>query len=99
MGVVIGLGVMYFGYGCFDCFVWIVIIGLGDEGNVLIGVLNLDYVECKWIVDICFFSVYCVFYGDWVSFFVNYVWLGLMKVYGWSDEIEVCKYVKVMVDY
>ena len=50
--LVAGLGAMYFGYGKVADPVRVAVIGTGDEGNVLIGGCNPEYVDVKAICDI-----------------------------------------------
>ena len=47
-----GVGALYFNYGRPANPVRIGVIGTGDEGNVLIGAINPNYVEVKAICDI-----------------------------------------------
>ena len=58
-----GVGGMYFGYHQPRNPVRICIIGTGDEGNVLIGGLNPDYVQVKSICDIRPSSIHRAFHG------------------------------------
>ena len=54
-----GLGAFYFGYEkALAKPVRIGVIGTGDEGSVLIGALNPDFVEVKAIADVRPFSIY-----------------------------------------
>ena len=62
-----GLGAMYFGYGKVADPVRIGVIGTGDEGNVLIGACNPNYVTVKAIADIRPSSIHRAFNGDWRS--------------------------------
>jgi len=52
-----GLGAFYFGYSKVSSPIPIGIIGTGDEGGVLIGALNPDYVDVVSICDIRPYSV------------------------------------------
>lgn len=98
-GAVTGLGALYFGYGKPSRPVRIGVIGSGDEGNVLIGALNPDYVEVKWIADIRESSVHRAFHGDWSSPNAARVRPGLMSVYDWKSRDEADRNVKVTKDY
>ena len=60
-----GIGGMYFGYRRPRNPVRVCVIGTGDEGNVLIGALNPDYVQVTSICDIRPSSVHRAFHGDW----------------------------------
>ena len=61
----VGLGAKYFKYGPkLDDRLRVGIIGTGDEGNVLIGALNPDYVDAVAIADIRPYSIHRAFHGD-----------------------------------
>ena len=62
-----GLGAAYFGYGKVNDPVRVAVIGTGDEGNVLIGGCNPDYVD---VVAIAIFSQ-CLASGKLVLFVVR----------------------------
>jgi predicted dehydrogenase len=79
-----GLGAMYFGYGAsVENPLRVGIIGTGDEGGVLIGALNPNYVDVVAIADIRPYNQHRAFHGD-----INNPAArpGLMKVYGWSEK-------------
>jgi len=59
-----GLGAAYFGYGKVKDPVRVAVIGTGDEGNVLIGGCNPEYVDVRAICDIRPFSIHRAFHGD-----------------------------------
>ena len=42
-------------------------IGTGDEGSVLIGALNPEFIEVKAIADIRPFNQFRAFHGDWLN--------------------------------
>ncbi|MEM9659509.1 MAG: Gfo/Idh/MocA family oxidoreductase, partial [Planctomycetota bacterium] len=87
------LGAMYFGYGAeVDNPVRIGIIGTGDEGGVLIGALNPNYVDVVAIADIRPYSVYRAFHGDAGN---KKARPGLMEVYDWKTEEAARQHVKV----
>ncbi|MFO7906751.1 MAG: Gfo/Idh/MocA family oxidoreductase [Pirellulaceae bacterium] len=94
-----GLGAMYFGYGKVKDPVRVGVIGTGDEGNVLIGAMNPDYVQVVSIAEIRPYNVYRAFHGDWASPAARAARPGLMAKYGWSSESEARKHVKVTDDY
>lgn len=86
-----GLGSYYFGYGEVKEPVRVGIIGTGDEGSVLIGALNPAYIEVRAIADLRPYSLHRAFHGEaGVS-----VRPGLLSVYGWKDETEARRHVKV----
>jgi predicted dehydrogenase len=92
----IGLGAMYFGYGAtVDKPLRVGIIGTGDEGSVLIGALNPDYIDVVAVADIRPYNQYRAFHGDSANAAAR---PGLMKVYDWKTEDEARKHVKVYPD-
>lgn len=94
-----GIGAMYFGYQKPRNPVRVSVIGTGDEGNVLIGSLNPDYIEVKSICDIRPSSIHRAFHGDWSSSNTIYVRPGLMNVYGWDSEAEAKRNVDVHTEW
>lgn len=90
-----GLGAAYFGYGRVNDPVRVAVIGTGDEGNVLIGGCNPDYVDVKAICDIRPFGKHRAFHGDWSSSAALVRRPGLIRVAGYKDEAEARKHVKV----
>ena len=77
-----GLGAMYFGYGPkLDDRLRVGIIGTGDEGGVLIGALNPDYIDVVAIADIRPYSLHRAFHGDWYSPGAHAARPGLLEVY------------------
>jgi len=97
----VGLGSYYFGYSkTLDNPVRIGIIGTGDEGGVLIGALNPDFVQVVAIADIRPYNIHRAFHGDQSSPAVYKIRTGLIKKYGWADETQARENVKVYdVDY
>ncbi|MEW4451453.1 Gfo/Idh/MocA family oxidoreductase [Bremerella sp. JC817] len=94
-----GLGAMYFGYSKVKDPVRIGVIGTGDEGSVLIGALNPEYVDVVAISDIRPYNVHRAFHGDHSSPAALDARKGLMSVYDWKTEDEAKKHVKVYADY
>src|SRR6476659_6154159 len=95
-----GLGSIYFGYdGHIDDRLRVGIIGTGDEGNVLIGAINPDFIDVVAIADIRPYSRHRAFHGDWYSPSAHGARPGLLQVYkdreGWADETAARKHVKV----
>ncbi len=90
-----GLGAMYFGYEKITDPVRVGVIGTGDEGNVLIGAINPEYVQVVAIADIRPFNIHRAFHGDWASPAALAARKGLMAVYGWKSEDEARSHVKV----
>ena len=95
-----GLGAAYYQYDTkLEKRLRVGIIGTGDEGNVLIGALNPDFIEVVAIADPRPYSQHRAFYGDWYSARGKEARPGLCKVYGWKDREEGEKNVKVYSDY
>ncbi len=91
-----GIGGFYFGYGkALGNPLRVGVIGTGDEGSVLIGALNPAFLEVKSISDVRPYNVYRAFQGE----FNQPAPPGLMSVYGWKNETEARKHVKVYGDY
>jgi len=96
----VGLGSFYFAYGkTVGDPVRVAVIGTGDEGNVLIGAHNPDYLRVVAISDIRPYNIHRAFHGDHSSESALKVRPGLMKIYGWQGEDEARKQVAVYEDY
>lgn len=92
----VGFGAAYFGYGAsVRNPVRVGVIGTGDEGNVLIGAINPNYIEVVAIADIRPYNVYRAFHGDDSSESTRQVRPGLMKKYGWVTEGQARGHVRV----
>jgi predicted dehydrogenase len=92
------LGGYYFGYKKVSDPLRVGIIGTGDEGNVLIGALNPDYIDVVAIADIRPYSVHRAFYGDWYSPGARSARPGLLEVYkreGWADAEAAKNHIQV----
>lgn len=94
-----GLGAFYFGYTKMKSPLPIGIIGTGDEGGVLIGALNPDYVDVVSICDIRPYNVHRALHGDQSSPSVQAIRSGLMDKYGYKSEDDAKKHIKVLTDY
>jgi len=94
-----GLGSFYFGYGKMKNALPVAVIGTGDEGGVLIGALNPNYVDVVAISDIRPYNVHRAFHGDQSTPSAQMARPGLMKKYGWKTEDAAKKHVKVYEDY
>lgn len=90
-----GLGAMYFNYGKVGDPLRVGVIGTGDEGQVLIGAVNPDYVQITAIADIRPYNVHRAFHGDWSSDAALAARPGLISKYKWSGEDDARKHVKV----
>jgi predicted dehydrogenase len=95
-----GLGSIYFGYGAsVGDPLRVGFIGTGDEGSVLIGAHNPDYLNVVAIADIRPYNVFRAFHGDISSPNAQRVRPGLMSKYGWKTEDAARKQVKVYGAY
>jgi len=101
-GAVVGgsLGAFYFGYEkALGKPVRVGIIGTGDEGSVLIGALNPEFIEVRAIADIRPYNVWRAFHGDHYSDAAAAARPGLLAKYGWKSEAEARRHVKVYGPY
>ncbi|REJ66696.1 MAG: gfo/Idh/MocA family oxidoreductase [Planctomycetota bacterium] len=95
----VGLGAAYFGYDrSLSRQVRVGVIGTGDEGNVLIGAINPDFVQVVAIADIRPYNIYRAFHGDESSENTLKHRPGLMSKYGWATETEARRNVAVYDD-
>ena len=94
-GSMTGLGAYYFKYSKVNDPLRVGVIGTGDEGGVLIGAINPEYIDVKAIADIRPYSIHRAFHGDWYSPGAHEARRGLMEVYDWKSEDEAKKHVKV----
>ncbi len=86
-----GLGAFYYGYEKVKDPLRVGVIGTGDEGSVLLGAMNPEYLQVVAIADIRPFSIYRAFNGE----FGQPARPGLMSVYKWKSEEEARSHVKV----
>ena len=77
----------------------VAILGTGDEGSVLLGACNPDYVQIVAIADIRPYNQYRAFHGDHYSDVAFAARSGLMEKYGWKTEDEARRHVAVYSDY
>lgn len=103
IGAAAASGAMYFGYDprLADP-LRVGVIGTGDEGNILIGALNPDFIQVVAINDIRPSSIHRAIYGDWGGSRPEYTHSlrpGLNQIYGWQSEDEARKNVAVYEDY
>ncbi len=91
-----GLGAAYFGYGSsVRNPVRVGVIGTGDEGGVLMGAINPDYVQVVAIADIRPYNRYRAFHGDESSDTALAVRPGLISKYGYANETDARRTIKV----
>ena len=91
-----GLGAYYFGYDKrLNNPVRVGVIGTGDEGGVLMGAHNPEFVNIVAIADIRPYSIHRAFHGDQSSENAYRARPGLMQKYGWTTEDEARRHVKV----
>jgi predicted dehydrogenase len=96
----VGLGSLYFGYGkSVGSPLRVGVLGTGDEGSVLLGAHNPDYLNVVAIADIRPYNVFRAFHGDVSSPAALTARPGLMAKYSWSSEDEARKKVKVYAAY
>jgi predicted dehydrogenase len=95
-----GLGSIYFGYGTsVGDPLRVGVLGTGDEGCVLIGAHNPDYLNVVAIADVRPYNIFRAFHGDVSSPSANASRPGLMKKYKWSTEDAAREKVKVYQAY
>ena len=95
-----GLGSLYFGYGkSVGNPLRVGVLGTGDEGSVLIGAHNPDYLNVVGIADIRPYNIFRGFHGDVSSASALAARPGLMSKYKWSTEDAARKQVKVYQAY
>jgi predicted dehydrogenase len=101
VGAATGLttGCKYFGYTPIGDPLRVAIIGTGDEGGVLIGALNPDYVKVVSICDIRPFNIHRAFHGDWSNETSIAARPGLISKYGYADERAAKQEIKVESEY
>lgn len=94
-----GLAAYSFGYEPIREPVRVGVIGTGDQGGVLIGAANPEYLAVKAISDIRPYNVHRALHGDSYSEVALKVRCGLMTKYGWRTEDEARRHVRVYDDY
>ncbi len=101
VGATAGLttGCKYFGYSPISDPLRVAVIGTGDEGSVLIGALNPEYVRVVSICDIRPYNVHRAFNGDWAGDVARAARPGLIAKYGYADEKAAKAEIKVESDY
>ncbi len=99
-----GLGPYYFGYDkSIGDPIRVAVLGTGDEGNVLIGAINPDFIDVVAIADVRPYNVHRAFHGDHYSPGALEARCGLIKKYfdkyKWETEEQAREHVKVYGDY
>jgi predicted dehydrogenase len=95
-----GLGSIYFGYGrSVGDPLRIGVLGTGDEGSVLIGAHNPDFLNVVAIADIRPYNIFRAFHGDVSSPSASTARPGLLAKYGWTSEDAGREQVKVYEAY
>ncbi|MFM8705614.1 MAG: Gfo/Idh/MocA family oxidoreductase, partial [Planctomycetia bacterium] len=95
-----GLGSIYFGYGkSVGNPLRVGVLGTGDEGSVLLGAHNPDYLNVIAIADVRPYNVFRAFHGDVSSPSANTARPGLLAKYKWASEDEARKHVKIYGAY
>ena len=75
------------------------VIGVGDEGQVLINACNPEYVDVVQICDIRPYNIHRAFHGDWAGDVALANRQGLIKRFGFSDEPAAKEHIKITQDY
>ena len=84
-----GLGGFYFGYDkAIGSPLRVGVIGTGDEGSVLLGAINPEFIEVKAIADIRPYNVWRAFHGDHYSEAAIKARPGLMTKYHWRPSTK-----------
>jgi predicted dehydrogenase len=95
-----GQGSYYFGYErSIGKPVRVGVLGTGDEGSVLIGAVNPEFIEIVAIADIRPYNIHRAFHGDWYSEAALAARPGLLAKYGWKTEDEARRHVRVYRHY
>ena len=95
-----GMGAFYFGYeATLADPVRVGVLGTGDEGGVLLGAINPDYIDVRSFADVRPFNVHRAFHGDHSSGPALEARCGLLTKYGWQNEGQARKHVKVYGRY
>ncbi len=96
----VGAGAFYFGYSkAHGSPVRVGVLGTGDEGCVLLGAINPEYINVVSIADIRPYNQFRAFHGDVYSDAALKARPGLMSVYAWKTEQEARRRVTVYNDY
>ena len=96
----VGAGALYFGYGrSVGNPVRFGIIGTGDEGGILIGAINPDYVDVVAVCDVRPYNIHRAFHGDQRSEGTARVRPGLISKYGYANETVAKEHVQVYEQY
>jgi predicted dehydrogenase len=90
------LGAFYFGYeAAMPNPLRVGVIGTGDEGSVLMGAVNPEFIQVVSIADIRPYNIHRAFHGDHSGDSALAVRCGLLTKYGWKTEDEARRHVKV----
>ncbi|MCE5268382.1 MAG: Gfo/Idh/MocA family oxidoreductase [Planctomycetaceae bacterium] len=97
-GVVLGggLGAFYFGYDrAVGSPLRVGVIGTGDEGSVLLGAINPEFIQVCSIADIRPYNVWRALHGDHYSDTALSARPGLMAKYDWKTEDVARRHLKI----
>jgi predicted dehydrogenase len=95
-----GFGAFYFGYEkSLGSPLRVGVVGTGDEGSVLLGAINPDFIQVTAIADLRPYNVWRAFHGDHSSDAALADRPGLLTKYGWNTETEARRHVKVYGNY
>ncbi|MBQ9800822.1 MAG: Gfo/Idh/MocA family oxidoreductase [Thermoguttaceae bacterium] len=94
------VGAFYYGYSkTHPRPLRVAILGVGDEGSVLLGACNPEYVQIVAFADVRPYNQHRAFHGDRYGDVAFAARPGLMEKYGWKTEDEARKHVKVYGPY
>ena len=75
------------------------IVGAGDQGQVLLGAINPEYIEVKSLADIRPYNLHRAFHGDVSSPAALKARRGLLSVYGWDTVQQARKNITIYNDW
>ena len=75
------------------------IVGAGDQGQVLLGAINPEYIEIKSLADIRPYNLHRAFHGDVSSPAALKARRGLLSVYGWNTVQQARKNITIYNDW
>jgi len=75
------------------------VVGTGDQGQVLMGAINPEYISVRSIADIRPYNLHRAFHGDVSSPAALKARRGLLSVYGWDTVRQARNHVKIYNDW